>query len=60
VLSPTASTSATSGHKGVADLGEHAAIVGQRAWDKVRTILAENAHRRTSGTRAGTPALLKA
>ena len=35
------------------------AIVDRDTWDKVRAILAENAHRRASCTRATTPALLK-
>ena len=46
-------------HKGAAYPGEHAAIVDRDTWDKVRVILAENAHRRASHTRAATPALLK-
>ena len=46
-------------HKGTAYPGEHEAIVDRDTWDKVRAILAENAHRRASRTRAATPALLK-
>jgi site-specific DNA recombinase len=46
-------------HKGTAYPGEHEAIIERGTWDKVRAILAENAHRRASHTRAGTPALLK-
>jgi hypothetical protein len=39
--------------------GQHEAIVDRGTWDKVHAILAENAHRRASRTRAATPALLK-
>jgi site-specific DNA recombinase len=46
-------------HKGVAYSGEHEALVDRATWDKVHAILAENAHRRASRTRATTPALLK-
>jgi hypothetical protein len=46
-------------HKGAAYPGQHEALVDRDAWDKVHTILAENAHRRASRTRAATPALLK-
>jgi hypothetical protein len=46
-------------HKGTAYPGEQEAIVDRDTWDKVRAILAENAHRRASRTRATTPALLK-
>jgi site-specific DNA recombinase len=46
-------------HKSTAYPGEHAAIIERNTWDKVRAILAENAHRRASHTRAATPALLK-
>jgi hypothetical protein len=46
-------------HKGVAYPGEHQAVIDRETWDRVHTILAENAHRRTSRTRAATPALLK-
>ena len=46
-------------HKGTAYPGEHEAIIDRDTWDKVRAILAENAHRRASRTRAATPALLK-
>ena len=34
-------------------------IIDRDTWDKVHAILAENAHRRASRTRAATPALLK-
>jgi site-specific DNA recombinase len=46
-------------HKGTAYPGEHEAIVDRGTWDRVHSILAENAHRRASRTRAATPALLK-
>jgi site-specific DNA recombinase len=46
-------------HKGIAYPGEHAAIVDQRAWDKVQAAMAEPAHRRGAATRAQIPALLK-
>jgi site-specific DNA recombinase len=46
-------------HKGAVYGGEHEAIVYRDTWDKVHAILAENAHRRGSRTRAATPALLK-
>jgi DNA invertase Pin-like site-specific DNA recombinase len=46
-------------HKGTAYAGEHEAIINRDTWDKVRAILAENAHRRASHARAATPALLK-
>jgi site-specific DNA recombinase len=46
-------------HKRTAYAGEHEAIIDRDTWDKVHTILAENAHRRASRTRAATPALLK-
>jgi hypothetical protein len=46
-------------HKGAVYEGEHEAIVDRDTWDRVRAILAENAHRRASRTRAATPALLK-
>jgi hypothetical protein len=46
-------------HKGMAHPGEHAAIIDQDLWDKVRTILAENTRTRSANTRAQTPALLK-
>ena len=46
-------------HKGVAYPGEHAAIVDQRAWDKVHAVMGEPAHRRGAATRAQVPALLK-
>jgi site-specific DNA recombinase len=46
-------------HKGVAYPGEHDAVIDRRTWDRVHTILAENAHRRGNQTRAATPAPLK-
>jgi site-specific DNA recombinase len=46
-------------HKGIAYPGEHDVIIDRHTWDKVHTILTENAHRRASHTRAATPALLK-
>ncbi len=46
-------------HKGTCHPGEHAAIVEQGIWDKVHTILASNARRRSNLSRAQTPALLK-
>jgi hypothetical protein len=46
-------------HKGAAYPGEHEAIIERDIWDKARAMLAENAHRRASRTRAATPALLK-
>jgi DNA invertase Pin-like site-specific DNA recombinase len=46
-------------HNGAAYPGEHEAIIERDTWDKVHAILAENAHRRASRTRAATPALLK-
>ena len=46
-------------HKGTPYPGEHDAIVDRDTWGKVHAILAENAHRRASRTRAATPALLK-
>jgi site-specific DNA recombinase len=46
-------------HKQAVYDGQHESIVDRGTWDKVHTILAENAHRRASRTRAATPALLK-
>jgi DNA invertase Pin-like site-specific DNA recombinase len=46
-------------HKGTTYPGEHDAIIERDTWDKVRAILAENAHRRASHARAAIPALLK-
>jgi hypothetical protein len=46
-------------HKGTAYPGEHAAIISQELWDKVHSILAENARTRSANTRTQTPALLK-
>jgi site-specific DNA recombinase len=45
-------------HKGVVYLGEHAAIIDQRTWDKAHAVMAEPAHRRGAATRAQV-ALLK-
>ena len=45
-------------HKGTPYRGQHQAVVDRDTWDKVHAILAENAHRRASRTRAATPALL--
>ena len=46
-------------HKGTGYPGEHEGIIDRDTWNRVRTILAENAQRRASRTRAATPALLK-
>jgi site-specific DNA recombinase len=46
-------------HKGTSYPGEHEAIVSRALWDKVRAILKESPHKRSSRTRAQTPALLK-
>jgi site-specific DNA recombinase len=46
-------------HKGVAHPGEHDAVIDRRTWDRVQSILSENAHRRGNHTRAATPAPLK-
>jgi site-specific DNA recombinase len=46
-------------HKGTPYPGEHEAIIERDTWEKVRAILAENAHQRACRTRAATPALLK-
>jgi DNA invertase Pin-like site-specific DNA recombinase len=46
-------------HKGTAYPGQHEALVDRGTWDRVHTILAENAHRRARRTRAAAPALLK-
>jgi site-specific DNA recombinase len=46
-------------HRGCVYRGAHEAIIDRETWDKVHAILAENAHRRASRTRAATPALLK-
>jgi site-specific DNA recombinase len=46
-------------HRGITYVGEHAAIVDQRAWDKAHAVMAEPAHRRGAATRAEVPALLK-
>ena len=46
-------------HKGTASPGEHEAIVPKAVWDKVQTLLSENARTRAGRTRAQTPALLR-
>ena len=46
-------------HKGTPHPGEHEAIIDRATWDKVHTILAENAVVRANGTRAQMPALLR-
>ena len=46
-------------HKGVSHPGEHEALIDGTTWERVQTILAENAHRRGNATRAETPAPLK-
>jgi site-specific DNA recombinase len=46
-------------HKGTPHPGEHAAIIDRDTWEKVHTILAENAVVRANGARAQTPSLLR-
>jgi DNA invertase Pin-like site-specific DNA recombinase len=46
-------------HKGKPYPGEHQAIIDAPIWDKVHSILSENARRRGNHVRAATPALLK-
>jgi DNA invertase Pin-like site-specific DNA recombinase len=46
-------------HKGTSYPGEHDAIVSAALWDKVHSILNENARRRANAARAQSPALLK-
>ncbi len=46
-------------HKGVADTGEHAAIIDRKLWDRVQAIIQESPRKRGAGSRARTPALLK-
>jgi DNA invertase Pin-like site-specific DNA recombinase len=46
-------------HKGTCYPGEHDAIIDQVLWDRVHSILSQNAHTRANITRASTPALLK-
>jgi DNA invertase Pin-like site-specific DNA recombinase len=46
-------------HKGKSYPGEHQAIIDALIWDKVHSILSENARRRGNHVRAATPALLK-
>ena len=52
-------TSAKRCTRGQAYPGEHAAIIDRVTWDKVHSILAENAVVRANATRAQTPALLR-
>ena len=42
-------------HKGAAYPGQHEALVDRSTWERVHTILADNAHRRASRTRAAKP-----
>lgn len=46
-------------HKGTSYPGEHEAIVSRSLWEKVRAVLKESPRKRSSRTRAQTPALLK-
>jgi len=46
-------------HKGTSHLGEHTALIDAVTWERVQTILSENARRRGNATRADTPAPLK-
>jgi site-specific DNA recombinase len=46
-------------HRGTSYPGEHQAIVSTALWDKVHSILNENARRRANAARAQSPALLK-
>jgi hypothetical protein len=46
-------------HKGTSYPGEHGAIISAALWEKVHSILSENARRRANATRAQSPALLK-
>jgi site-specific DNA recombinase len=46
-------------HKGTPHPGEHAEIIDRDTWEKVHTILAENAVVRANGARPQTPALLR-
>jgi site-specific DNA recombinase len=46
-------------HKGIAHPSEHDAIIDRKTWERVRSILTENAHARANRTRAATPAPLK-
>jgi site-specific DNA recombinase len=46
-------------HTGESFTGEHKATVPQKLWDRVHSILSENARKRAARTRAQTPALLK-
>jgi site-specific DNA recombinase len=55
--SPIASTSARRCTRASPIPGEHAVIVGQRAWDKAHAEMDEPVHRRGAATRAHVPAL---
>ena len=46
-------------HKGVSHPGEHQALIDAITWQRVQTILAENARHRGNVTRAASPAPLK-
>jgi site-specific DNA recombinase len=46
-------------HKGVAYTGEHAAIIDRALWDRVQAIIQESPRKRSAGSRARSPALLK-
>ena len=46
-------------HKGQAYPGEHEAIIDERLWDQVHSILGESPRKRANNSRAQTPALLK-
>lgn len=46
-------------HKGTAYPGEHDAIIEQKLWDQVHTLLQESPRKRAAATRSQTPALLK-
>jgi site-specific DNA recombinase len=59
VLSPTASTLESAGHKGIADPGEHEPIIDRASWDRVHEVLATKAKCRGNEAWARTPALLR-
>ncbi|MBF0445795.1 MAG: recombinase family protein [Magnetococcales bacterium] len=46
-------------YKGTAYQGEHSAIIDQKLWDKVQTILAKNNKKRGNFTRSESPSVLK-
>ncbi len=46
-------------HKDISYPGEHEALIDGTTWERVQSILAENARRRGNATRADTPAPLK-